>query len=366
MLAIIGRGTDARCEEVQALLGLMLEGKTSDAQNARFLSGMAAKGETDEELACMLEVMMAKAVSVRPRSKTPPIDVCGTGGDMQQTFNVSTAAAFVAAAAGCTVAKHGNRSTSGVCGSADIFESVGYDIRAGPPRVAEILEEHGICFMFAQRFHPAMRHVAPARRMVGGRTAFNLLGPLANPAGVTRQLVGVSSADLLYRIPRILLKRGAAKVVTVMSADGMDELSTSSANTMLTVMAAWEGEGAGGGDSKEKGGRGAIIAPQEAVVRPEDVGLHRSERHEIRVGSRQEALKAFVDALDGASGRRAMCETAALNAAAALLVADKADDLAGAVETCIDAIDSGRASAKLDGFVADCGDALLLEEIRSG
>lgn len=359
-LAKIESGYDIGCDEMRVLADQILKGATNNEQNVRFLKGLAAKGETDEELSCLLDVMMEKAVRIRPDTKSA-IDVCGTGGDMHQTFNISTAAAFVAAAAGCMVAKHGNRSTSGVSGSADIFESIGYDIRADPSKISEILSRHNICFMFAQQFHPAMQHVAAARKMLGIRTAFNLLGPLANPAGVTRQIVGVSSADLLYRIPRILLKRGALKIMTVMSNDGMDELSTSSASSIVITVAPSETIPSHLRFTSVHKAESGLV---RMTVRPEDVGLHRSEGHEIRVKSKKDAVKAFVDVLDGTAGR-AMSETVVLNAAGALLVADVADGIDEAVEICTDVIAGGKTSEALDRFVSDSGDHTMLEEIRS-
>lgn len=356
-LAKIESGISLSCDELCMLADLILSGETDDGQNARFLKGLATKGETDEELSCLLDAMMAKAVRVRLGTKSA-IDVCGTGGDMHQTFNISTAAAFVAAAAGCTVAKHGNRSTSGVSGSADVFESMGCDMRAGPSRISEILDRHRICFMFAQQFHPAMRHVAAARRALGIRTAFNLLGPLANPAGVAGQMVGVSSADLLHRIPRILLKRGAARVMTVMSEDGMDELSTSSSNSIVMVAASSETP-----PSWLRSASAQRATAVQRTVRPEDVGLHRSEACELRIKDKRGAVRAFVNVLDGTASR-AMSETVALNAAGALLVAGAADGLAEAVEVCTDAISGGRTARVLEKFVGDTGDATMLEGIR--
>ncbi len=367
-------GRDLTRDEMLCAAGRILEGATDIAQSTEFLRCLTAKGETDEELLCMLDVMSKKAVRIQPRLDCPVIDVCGTGGDMQQTFNISTAASFIAAAAaggipagdpggaadgatvrggrygrGCAIAKHGNRSSSGVSGSADVFESIGYDNDAEPDRVCDILEAHRICFIFAQKFHPAMRHVAAARKALGRRTAFNTLGPLANPAGVRRQLVGVASADLLYRISRILLKRGARMAMVVMSNDGMDELSTSSSN--MAVIA----DGADGGCGRMT----------EMVIRPEDVGLHRSEIHELRVSSVAESAAAVVGAIDGTAAAP-ITETAVLNAAGALMVAGVADDIRYAVDVCYESVKSGSASRKLDEFAKHAGSPALLEEIRHG
>jgi len=347
VLQKLASGAEIGHNNMSMLVGRILDGLTGHAQNVAFLEGLARKGETDDDLTCILDAMMARSVRVDLAGRTA-VDVCGTGGDMQQTFNISTTAAFVAAASGCRIAKHGNRSTTGVSGSADIFEGIGHDIAgdADPAQMIAMLQRYNICFMFAQRFHPAMRHMAQARKSLGRRTAFNILGPLANPARVTRQLVGVSSEDLLYRIPRILLKRGTTKaIMTVMSGDCMDELSTSSANRMVVS--------------------GMDAGQREDTIKPEDVGLHRSQQHELRIRTSQDALAAFVGVLDDAAPNRAMSETTIFNAAGALLIAGMADDMAESVETCTETVRSGRASQTLDGFVSGAGDSAVLEEIRS-
>ena len=355
-------GKNLDCAQAECVAGAMLDGETSHEQNARFLGCMSAKGETDAELASMLKVMMQRAVRLHPNVRGPIIDVCGTGGDMQRTFNVSTAASFVAAAASScgssrdrfAVAKHGNRSSSGASGSADVFEALGYDNSAEPSRVQGILERCGMCFVFAQRFHPAMRHVASARRALGKRTIFNVLGPLANPAGASRQLVGVSTEDLLDRIPIILAGRGAEVTMTVMSAEGMDELSTSSSNAVRVS------RGAGGGGS----GSGSGGSRRRFTIRPEEVGLHRSDISEIRVADASESARAVVGAIDGTAGR-AVTETVIFNAAGALVVAGAADSLKDAVPVCMDVVMSGRASAELDSFVRHAGSMEMLEGIRN-
>ena len=196
--------TDLTYDEVNGVMTEILSGKTTDSQNASFLSDLADKGETDDELLGMLDKMNEFALKVVPKNQGTIIDMCGTGGDKLQTFNVSTTASFVVAASGGIVAKHGNRSSSGVSGSADIFEYFGYDLNQEASSVAEILEKHNICFMFAQKFHPAMKHVSAARKQIAKRTAFNLLGPLSNPAGVKNQLVGVFSIEYLDRLPLIM------------------------------------------------------------------------------------------------------------------------------------------------------------------
>ncbi len=333
--AKLARGEDLGRGDVGAAMAGMLSGDLPDPESAEFLSRLAGKGETDDELLWMLDGMRGFAVGVEPASRETLIDMCGTGGDGLGTFNVSTAASFVAAAAGARVAKHGNRSSSGASGSADVFEYLGYDLGQGPEEVAGVLERHGIAFMFAQRFHPAMRHVAAARRLLPGRTAFNLLGPLSNPAGVKNQVVGVYSAGMLERIPRILERNGSRNVMAVMSGDGMDEFSTSAANRVCVV----------------RDGRASAF-----TVTPEEVGLRRSALADLQVGSREDAMSAFVGAVGG-TARRAMVETAALNAAGGLVVAGAADGLGDGVEMALEAINGGGASRLLEEFVSDTGDA---------
>ena len=227
--------TDLTYEEMNQVMTDVLSGKTTDADNADFLSNLADKGETDDELLGMLDKMQEFSLKIEPKNTGSIIDMCGTGGDKLQTFNISTTASFVVAAAGGIVAKHGNRSSSGISGSADIFEYFGYDLNLEPSKIAEILEKHNICFMFAQKFHPAMKHVSAARKQLGKRTAFNLLGPLSNPAGVKNQLVGVFSIEYLDRLPLILKRKGAQNIMTVRSDDGMDEFSTSSTNRVCIL-----------------------------------------------------------------------------------------------------------------------------------
>ncbi len=227
--------TDLTYDEMNSIMTEILSGNTNILENADFLSSLAEKGETDDELLGMLDKMQELSLKIEPKKAGTMIDMCGTGGDQLQTFNVSTTASFVVAAAGGIVAKHGNRSTSGVSGSADIFEYFGYDLNQEPSKIVQILEKHKICFMFAQKFHPAMKYVGPARKHLGKRTAFNLLGPLSNPAGVKNQLIGVFSTEYLDRLPAILKRKGGQNIMTVRSDDGMDEFSTSATNRVCIL-----------------------------------------------------------------------------------------------------------------------------------
>ncbi|HJO31015.1 MAG TPA: anthranilate phosphoribosyltransferase, partial [Nitrosopumilus sp.] len=205
--------TDLSYDQMNNIMTDMLSGKTTDIENADFLSKLAQKGETDDELLGMLDKMQEFSLKVETKNSGTVIDMCGTGGDSLQTFNISTTASFVVAASGGTVAKHGNRSSSSVSGSADIFEYFGYNLNMNPIEISKVLQKHNICFMFAQKFHPAMRYVSTARKQLGIRTAFNLLGPLSNPAGVKNQLIGVFSIDFLDRLPVLLKRKGAQNIM---------------------------------------------------------------------------------------------------------------------------------------------------------
>ena len=333
--------TDLSYNETLSVMSEILSGKTSDKDNAVFLSNLAKKGETDDELLGMLDKMQELSIKVNSKNQDTVIDMCGTGGDKLQTFNVSTTASFVVAAAGGIVAKHGNRSSSGVSGSADIFEYFGYDLNQEPSKIAETLEKHRICFMFAQKFHPAMKHVSAARKQLGTRTAFNLLGPLSNPANVKNQLVGVFSTEFLNRLPEILKRKGSNTVMTVRSDDGMDEFSTSAINRVCLL-------------------RNNKILMN--VIDPEIVGLHKSSLQDIQIKTKEEAIKSFVGVLNN-TANQAMIETTTLNAAGGLIISGIAQNFEEGVEIALKTIKDGKAFALLESFVKDTGDISKLREV---
>ncbi|MGI9567447.1 MAG: anthranilate phosphoribosyltransferase [Nitrosopumilus sp.] len=333
--------TDLTYDQMSLIMTEVLSGKTDDKQNMDLLSNLAEKQETDDELLGMLDKMQELSLKIEPKNKGTVIDMCGTGGDKLQTFNVSTTASFIVAAAGGIVAKHGNRSSSGVSGSADIFEYFGYDLNQEPTQIAETLEKHRICFMFAQKFHPAMRHVSAARKKLGKRTAFNLLGPLSNPAGVKNQLIGVFSAECLDRLPLLLKRKGAQNIMTVRSDDGMDEFSTSAVN------------------------RVGILRDNKVLMNaidPELVGLHKSKLKDIQIQTREDAIKSFVEVLNN-TANQAMIETTALNAAGGLIVSNISKNFEDAAELSLNTIKDGKAFALLERFVADTGDISKLKEL---
>lgn len=313
----------------------MLSGEGDDDAYAEILEAMASRRQSDAEVAAMLDTVKKFMVRVGWDGEAA-IDVCGTGGDGLGTFNISTAAAFVAAAAGATVAKHGNRSSSGSFGSAEVFERLGINITDCP--VEQMLKTHRICFMFAPRYHMAARHVAGARRMLRTRTIFNTLGPLCNPAGVRRQMVGVSDADMVERIPRILAGCGAERVICVMSAEGADELLPVSNNMVCSY---------------------ADGVYHTSVVRPEEIGATKTAMSDILLDGR-DPQGVFVDSVCGRAGRGAT-HTVAMNAGAGLYVSGSAETLQEGFADALEVIESGRAGTLLLDFVRRYGNAGVLD-----
>ena len=332
---------DLTYDEMNKIMSEVLSGKTNDNQNMSFLSNLSTKGETDDELLGMLDKMQELSLKIMPKNQGTVIDMCGTGGDKLQTFNISTTASFVVAAAGGIVAKHGNRSSSGISGSADIFEYFGYDLNAEPSTIANILENHNICFMFAQKFHPAMKNVSSARKQLVSRTAFNLLGPLSNPANVKNQLVGVFSNEFLTRLPQILKRKGVENIMAVRSNDGMDEFSTSSTNSVCVL-------------------KNNIISVN--TIDPEFLGLHKSSLKDIQIKTKQNAIESFVGVLNN-TANQSMIETTALNAAGGLLVGNIVNSFEDGVELALNTINCGKAMNLLEKFVTDTGNIEKLKEI---
>ena len=339
----LSRGDSLTIDQMTNAMNEILGGTQNDQDIAEFLKNLTEKGESDDELLAMLNKMEEYSLHISPNCKGKIIDVCGTGGDKLQTFNISTAASFVIAGVGGNVAKHGNRSISGVSGSADIFEYFGFDLNSEPNKVNETIEKFGIGFMFAQKFHPAMKNVAKARKVVGGRTAFNLLGPLTNPAMVKNQLIGVFSESYQERIVKILQRKNAETIMAVRSADGMDELSTTSKNQICML-------------------KNNVITTM--TLDPQKVGLQKGNISDIQISSKEDAVKSFVTVLDG-SANKTKIEITALNAAGGLIVSGMADSFTDAVELTLDAIHSGKAFDKLKNFVKNCGDIKKLEEVKN-
>ena len=338
----LSRGNSLTIDQMTNVMNEILGGTQNDQDVAEFLKNLTQKGESDDELLAMLNKMEEYSLHISPNCKGKIIDVCGTGGDKLKTFNISTTASFVIAGAGGNVAKHGNRSISGISGSADIFEYFGFDLNSEPNKVNETIEKFGIGFMFAQKFHPAMKNVANARKVVGGRTAFNLLGPLTNPAMVKNQLIGVFSEDYQERIVKILQRKNAETIMAVRSADGMDELSTTSKNQICML-------------------KNNVIT--KMTLDPQEVGLQKGCIADIQINSKEDALKSFVNVLNDTANKTKI-EITALNAAGGLIVSDIVDSFDDAVELALNTIHSGKAFDKLKNFVKNCGDIKKLEGVE--
>ncbi len=314
-------------DEATVVLREVMAGRASEAQTAGLLIAFRTKGETVHEIAGMARAMREVAVAVQPAGDLL-VDTAGTGGG-RPTFNVSTTAAFVAAGAGCRVAKHGNRSATGRSGSADVLEALGARIDLDPGAVAVCIDELGFGFMFAPSHHPAMRHVVPVRKELAVRTIFNFLGPLTNPAGATRQLIGVSDRRFLDIVAGALAELGCDHALVVSSDDGLDELSVSGPTRMVEL-------------------RDGHIHAHE--ISPESVGLTSAPQDAVAAGTPEKNAGIARRVLEGALG--AERDLTALNAGAAIYVGGGADSIEAGVRRAEDAIDSGAARDVLERFVA--------------
>jgi anthranilate phosphoribosyltransferase len=331
---VVSRAIDAVCagdhltaDHAAAVLAEIMEGRSSEVQTAAFLIALRAKGETVPELVGLARTMRALAAPVET-SRKDLVDTAGTGGG-PSTFNVSTTAALVAAAAGCAVAKHGNRSNTSRCGSADLLEALGVNIELGPEQVGRCIDEVGFGFMFAPRHHAAMAHVAPVRKQLGVRTIFNFLGPLTNPAGAQRQLLGVADRHYQETIAEALVGLGSVRAMVVVAEDGIDELSTSARTRVIEV--------ADGGTT-------------EWFVEAGQFGLSQAELEEVTGGSPAENAAASAAVLAGERGPHR--DLVLLNAGAAIYVGGRAASLGEGVEEAAQAIDGGAARELLEQLVA--------------
>ncbi len=319
---------DLTVDEAAGAMDTIMDGQAQPSQIAGLLVGLAMKGERPDEIVGLARTMRARATKLS-RSFAPVFDTCGTGGDNADTFNVSTVAALVLAACGVRVAKHGNRSASSRCGSADLFEALGVNVAATPSIVERCLDQAGIAFLFAQVFHPSMRHAAPTRKELGVRTAFNLLGPLTNPAGAARQLVGVPRPELTELVARSLQQLGADRAWVVHGADGLDEISTT-------------------GYTKVSECRGGAV--NTFYLHPADVGLPKANPAALRGGDAVENARIAKEVLSGTPGPAR--EIVLLNAGASLLIAGRVATIPEGIATAAEAIDTGRASRVLESLVA--------------
>jgi len=326
--AILARaGAPLDAESMRAAMDALLDGAVGDDDIARFLLALKARGETVEEIVAAAAIMRARAIRVN--APADAIDTCGTGGDGADTLNISTAAALVAAGAGATVAKHGNRAASSRCGSSDALAALGVNLAADVQAIERAIAEARVGFLFAAYHHQSVARVAAARRALKTRTLFNLLGPLANPAGARRQLMGVYDGALARPLAEALLALGAAHVWVVHGAGGLDEISPC-------------------GDTLVVEGRDGRV--REFMVSPADAGLPQADIAQIKGGAPEENAAAIRAVLGGQQG--AFRDVAILNAAAALIVAGRAGDLREGARLAAASIDEGRAAAALDRLVA--------------
>ncbi len=328
MLGPLTGGRDLSAQQVAAAATEILQGTATASQMAAFAVGLRMKGETVEEMSALLDVLVAFGERVTLAEGTDAVDTCGTGGDRACTINASTVAALVVSGAGASVCKHGNRSQSSQCGSADLLEALGVAVSVGPAGVAACVARAGMGFCFAPRYHPAFRHVGPTRRELGVPTVFNFLGPVANPAGVRRQVLGVSDPAMAAKLVGVLQARGAERALVVHGHDGLDELSTITTSTVLEL-------------------RDGAVRTYE--VDPVRLGLKRASLDDIQGGDPATNAELARRVLDGEPGPKR--DFVVLNAAAGLVAAGRADDLAEGLAMATASVDEGRAAAALERLV---------------
>ncbi len=312
---------------------MLMEGEATPAQMAAFLVALHMKGETVEEITGLAETMRAFATPIQT-SRTPLVDTCGTGGDHANTFNISTAAAFVVAGAGLAVAKHGNRSASSQCGSADVLEALGVNIEATPETVGRCIDETGLGFLFARNFHGAMKHVAPVRAQLKTRTVFNILGPLTNPARATRQIMGVFDRALVEPLAQVLLNLGAERAFVVAGSDGLDEFTLAGPTFVA--------EAVGG-------------SVQSYEITPEQLGLKPADRDAVQGGTAETNARILREVLEGKAGPHR--DIVLMNAACGVLAGREGGGMAEALEEAKTSIDSGAARQKLEDLIAFTNDS---------
>jgi anthranilate phosphoribosyltransferase len=321
-------GHDLTRQEAGLTMDTILRGDATPSQIAAFITALRMKGETIDEITGLAEKMREHAVNIFPHSKNL-VDTCGTGGDLSGTFNISTVSALVAAGAGVVIAKHGNRSVSSRCGSADLLEALGVKIEIDPKQVEECINRTGIGFIFAPNFHKAMRFAMPSRKEIGIRTVFNILGPLTNPARAAAQVLGVFSRDLTETMAQVLKNLGAREALVVHGMDGLDEISV-------------------GDETRVSHLRGGKI--ESYFIKPEDLGIPRAPREKILGGSAAENAEIAINILKQEE-KGAPRQVVLLNAAAAICVGGKAKDLKEGLKLAAQSIDSGAALKKLEELV---------------
>ncbi|MCL2228019.1 MAG: anthranilate phosphoribosyltransferase [Oscillospiraceae bacterium] len=322
----LSKKQDLTFEETQAVMNEIMSGEATAVQMSAYLTALSLKGETIDEIAGSAFGMRSHCI--RLLHDVDALEIVGTGGDHANTFNISTAAAIITAAAGVPVAKHGNRSASGKCGSADVLEALGVNINIPPEKSAELLEDIGICFMFAQNYHIAMKFVAPIRRELGIRTVFNIIGPLTNPAGAKMELMGVYDRALVEPLAQVMCNLGVKNAMVVHGEDGLDEISMSAPTFICEAKDGWV---------------------RSYTVAPEQFGFARCRKEELQGGAPAENAEILLELLRGKDGAKR--HAAVLNAAAAMFVSGKYESIEAAVKVANDVINSGKAMKKLDDFI---------------
>jgi anthranilate phosphoribosyltransferase len=322
----LSRKQDLPYETAEAVMNEIMTGEATPVQMSAYLTALSLKGETTDEITASASGMRAHCI--RLLHDVDALEIVGTGGDHAKTFNISTTAALIAAAAGIPVAKHGNRSASSQCGAADVLEALGVNINIPPEKSAELLKKIGICFLFAQNYHIAMKYVAPIRRELAIRTVFNILGPLTNPAGAKMELMGVYDRELVEPLAQVLCNLGVKSAMVVHGNDGLDEISLSAPTFVCEVKDGWV---------------------RSYTITPEQFGFERCAKEDLQGGLPEENADILRAVLRGERGARR--DAVVLNAAAAMFVAGRYETIEAAVKVAADVIDSGKAFEKLDEFI---------------
>ncbi|MCL2152128.1 MAG: anthranilate phosphoribosyltransferase [Oscillospiraceae bacterium] len=322
----LSKKQDLTYETAETVMHEIMTGEATPVQMSAYLTALSLKGETKDEITASAFGMRSHCI--RLLHNVEALEIVGTGGDQANTFNISTTAAIIAAASGIPVAKHGNRSASSKCGSADVLEALGVNINIPPEKSAALLHNIGICFLFAQNYHIAMKYVAPIRRELGIRTIFNILGPLTNPAGATMELMGVFDRELVEPLAQVLSNLGVKNAMVVHGEDRLDEISLSAPTFVCEVKDGWV---------------------RSYTITPEEFGFERGKKEDLQGGTPAENAEITKAILNGE--KRAGRNAAILNAAAALFITGKHDSIGAAVKVAEDVIDSGKAAKKLDEFI---------------
>ena len=333
----LSKKQDLSFDTAQAVMNQIMTGEASPVQMSAYLTALSLKGETIDEITASAQGMRSHCL--RLLHDVDALEIVGTGGDHSNTFNISTAASIIASAAGIPVAKHGNRSASSKCGSADVLEALGVNISISPEKSAELLKNIGICFLYAQNYHLSMKFVAPIRRELGIRTVFNILGPLTNPAGAKMELMGVYDRELVEPLAQVLCNLGVKSAMVVHGEDGLDEISMCAPTFVCEVKDGWV---------------------KSYTIKPEDFGFSRCNKEDLIGGDPAENAKILKSLLEGESGAKR--DAAVLNAAAAMFITGKYESIRAAVTVANEVIDNGKALQKLADFICHSNELIINKE----